>query len=213
MPPWTENVLDSFNRADESPIAGNWTGPIAAGIAQLKLTSNALAPNTTFGGSWWQREIYPADQFAHITISAIGGSGIGAALTLYCRAQSVGTSSLDGYIVTYDDTSGIQVRLWREDNGSDTQIGSSFTTGTATAGDKIGVRAIGNTIEAWFAPAGTGVWQLATSAQDTTYRLPGFLGVAMDSAAPSVRGDNFGGGPFIEIPPAKPKFIYNRKNK
>lgn len=194
----TTGLLDSFAGADETPIATNWSGPIFSGIGELRRLSNALAPNATvFGGSYYDIASFGPDSEVYATIAVLDGGGVFTGF-LYCRAQSVGTTSLDGYIAYfYDSTGAGELRMAREDNGSDTDLATYTPPDPIAVGDKYGLRCLGTTIELWYAPVSTGSWSMVASAVDATYNLSGRLGVALDSAAPATRLDDFGGGTYV----------------
>jgi len=194
-------ILDSGAGANEDPIAVNWSGPIFSGIAQLRRVSNQIAPNASaFGGSYIDLSQYGPDCEAYATIAALQAIDTIDGY-LYVRAQNVGTTSLDGYIVMLFRSSGVNddgLQLAVETDGADTALGFSGGFDWAV-GDKYGIRANKNRIEAWRCPSG-GSWTRLISAVDSTYASAGYIGLAAEAS--SLRLTDIGGGtaqlyPFV----------------
>ena len=205
----TTGILDSFTGSDETPIATNWSGPIYSTISQLRRLSNKLAPSATaFGGSWYDISTFGPNCEVYATIDTLANSSSFTGI-LYARAINPNTTNLSGYIMQIFDTgvggSGA-IGIYREDNGSDTQIGSSYNPpGGLQLGDKYGMSCVGAIIAGFYCPVSTGIWTSAViSATDATYGAAGFLGVALDSAGAAFRLDQFGGGTIAVTPPVTP---------
>jgi hypothetical protein len=77
----------------------------------------------------------------------------------------------------------------RVDGGSSTTLGATAAQ-TVSVGDKLGIRAIGSTIEAWYYDSSAGTWSFLFSRTDSTYSSAGYI--AMESRGSAL--DDFGGG-------------------
>lgn len=78
--------------------------------------------------------------------------------------------------------------------GNATVLGTAFSQ-EMLLDDKLRIRAVGSTIEAWRRDNGTGLWT-KRQVTDTTYSGGGYLGVGI--RYPSTRLDDFGGGSAIQ---------------
>jgi peptidoglycan/xylan/chitin deacetylase (PgdA/CDA1 family) len=183
-PPGATPVLDDFNRANENPLSGggNWGAISSLGSAQL--VSNAVAsPSSTTAASLWHTT-FAGDVEAYATVLlSTNNAGLYAETTL-----SSGNSN--GYLWQWQgsDASPIFV-LYRADSNVLTTLGT-FSGFTLTAGDKLAVRVIGDSVQGWVYHVGA--WQQVVSATDTTYRT-GQIGLRPRGTNPII--DDFGGGP------------------
>src|SRR5256885_4960195 len=65
-------ATDAFNRADENPIAGNWSSVAGANLQLLDKAARAAAPSPgTDGVAFHNALTWPADQWAAGTIAAL----------------------------------------------------------------------------------------------------------------------------------------------
>lgn len=188
--PWTA-LLDSFNRADESPLGnGTWTNQIAGSGANAAISGNGvITDNTPPAGvsAWWSARAFGADQEAYITCSA--DLDTAENLSVIARLKDVGTSTWDGYQVgiNADGT----INLGRRDDGTWIPLDSASVT--VQTGDSVGIRCVGSRIEAWHKPVG-GSWTLRLSVADTTYAAGGYIGFTMYTEDFTTKLDDFGGG-------------------
>jgi hypothetical protein len=187
------SVLDSFTRANEGPPMTGWAALSSDG---LKVDTNQAAPNDTgVNDGYWTTAMTDADVEAYVTIAtqpAAGGQS--AVWARLAPGASSTTSDEDGYLVTHRVTSA-DLRILRHDAGVSTTLGTWSVT--MAAGDKIGIRCEGDTIEAWASISG--VWALIGSVSDATYAGDSpnnKIGLRNDGAAVSTvaRYDDFGGG-------------------
>lgn len=79
----TELFNDNFNRADETPLGGNWTGQTGEGES-FKLATSAVNPITDGDcGAYRNNVTWPADQYMEADCTAVAaGNGIGVALRM-----------------------------------------------------------------------------------------------------------------------------------
>ena len=176
-------VLDNFNRANENPLSGggNWGSISSLGGAQL--VSNALAsPSPTTAASLWST-VFAGDVETYGTI-LISTNNAG----LYAEA-TLSSGNANGYLWQWqgNDVSP-SFALYRSDNNVLTTLGT-FSGFTLTAGDKLALRVVGDSVQGWVYHLGS--WQQVASATDTTYRT-GRIGVRPRGTTPII--DDFGGG-------------------
>jgi hypothetical protein len=90
-------VSDTFNRANEAPLAGNWTVGTGSGEAAFNLTGNVIVPFTTGSdaSAWYSGATWGNDQSskAKLTVTGTVGSGPGVGLLL----RHVATASTKTY--------------------------------------------------------------------------------------------------------------------
>jgi hypothetical protein len=141
----TETVSDNFNRANQSPIAGN----CSTGGGQMQISSNTVIPVTApsdcdcFYSAWVSGD----NQFSQAEITATGTAAGNGPGVLVRRITTVGTKT---YYRTVLDESG-NYELAKFDAGAFT----SLRTGTVSyvAGQKLGLSATGGattTLKIWY---------------------------------------------------------------
>lgn len=185
------SVLDTFNRANEGPPMTGWTAWLDSG---LKVLSNQCAPNDSgLNNAYYSTAMDSPDVDAYVTLAAITADAgwqevwarlDPAAVTGYCV----------GYIPNYSASqSYINLNRW---------VASSVTTlasipiADLSAGDKIGIRCHGSTIEAWVYTSG--IWTMVASETDTANDGTGTKNkLALNingNGSTAARFDDFGGG-------------------
>src|SRR6185437_14485289 len=122
------------------------------GSSGCQIQSNAVAAGGSSGrwGCYWNAQTFNANSEAYITYTTL------ALVELFVgvRFANIGSTSTDGYSVSAEDAAGL-IKIYRHDNESLTQLGSSISQ-AITAGDRIGITAIGNQICSWFSDNGGG---------------------------------------------------------
>lgn len=186
--PYGTPLLDNFNRADEAPLAGNWTTTLQAGGAEVKIISKHIEtynspPAGT--GAWWSARPFAADQAAYARIlGAFTGTD---SLSVYVRLADMGSASVTGYRAV---AAVGEVKLYRQDGASTLLV---QTGATWAAGDLVGISAVNNTLEAW--QGRDGVWTSLVTYVDTVYNRAGPIGFGFSTATQTgVQIDDFGGG-------------------
>lgn len=189
----TTSLLDAFNRADENPVNTNW-GDVHPAVSEMRIVSNQLVGQVagSFNCSHWETS-FGADQEAWATLAAKWSSNNHQA-DLWVRTQNPPGGDLDSYsLKVYDDGADEIITLWRQINTGDTLIGS--VVATITAGDGLGISAIGTTIRAYH-KIGAGAWTEVLNVTDSVITGTGYLAVGA-SPAGTIVWDNFGGGTFV----------------
>jgi hypothetical protein len=182
-------TLDSFNRANESPLSdgGRWSnGVLSSGEAGLKVVSNQLAGTKSTTTTAWRNDAqYGPDTESWVSIPTLPGNA--NAVRLYARIRTPGSSAVDGYMLRFNQLSGTdQVLLERLDNGGIVTLKTiNQELGT---GDRLLLRVRGSTLEAWRQSGSS--WSLLGSVSDSTYSAAGFVGLGIRGT--TGRLDDFG---------------------
>ena len=195
MPFPTTPVLDSFTRANESPVASGWLGPTRPAGGQLKILSNQLlmlapADASNSNHSYFNTS-YAADQEGYVTVVTLPAAAGGVSVT--ARIVSPGVGGVNFYQWTY--TTGTGWRLFVVIGNSYTQLGSTAATPVLSAGDTIGLRLIGPTLTGLAKLSG--VWTEILTINNSQITAGGFLGVEITDATAVT--DDFGGGPWVNV--------------
>lgn len=184
----TTAVVDTFNRGDEFPLAGNWSVLNSAGGA-LWLSGNALLNWTGDQTGVWTLPV-GNDQEAYITATTVPAANENARIWL--RANDVNSTTFDGYVVEFRKTAGSdECRISRYDNGAATLLTGPVNTEYVN-GDKIGGDIVGTTITAYLYTGGG--WTTVTSTTDGTYSS-GSIGFSTTGTTGLF--DDFGGGTVV----------------
>lgn len=185
----TTPILDDFNRGDQNPVAGIWTGPLFTAENQLKVVSSQLVPASTDGNSYINGTTYGPNVEAYCTL--VSSFGTSYRVIFYFRST---TGTVSGYRADFRNQAGDhRVNLDRMDSNAVTTLGGSGLdpADTFAAGDKFGVSMVADTIEAWRCPSG-GSWTSLGTRTDSTYTGAGYLGLSLVTTGVII--DDFGGG-------------------
>ena len=189
MPFPTTGILDNFNRSDEGPpLSSDWTegGWVSDG---WKVVSNEAQPesvNLPCAEYYNVADYGPACE-AYCTIAAAMQYG-----SVLARLQDEDTANQDDYHVQWRTSEG-KVRLYRADDGVNTQLGVEISQ-TIADDDDIGIECNGSTITAYYNDGGAG-WGSIGSRTDSTYSNAGKIGISAWTSAPAFfQVDDFGGG-------------------
>ena len=180
-------ILDNFNRADGG-LGSNWTMGYYGGDT-LSIASNQAYSGGGYRENRWNPATYGTPE-NYITIATLPASG--EQVYLDVRIANPGATTLDCYEVVYTNAATDTAQIYRVDNGTATQLGSTINQ-NFSAGDGLGLSATGSTIEAWRRSSGT--WSLLGSRTDSTYSAAGYLGIG--SGGTTARLDDFGGGTYV----------------
>lgn len=193
--PYGTALLDNFNRANESPMVGNWTYPIFSGEDALFLVSNAVTRQPSFvGNAYWNAATFGADCEVWCTWPTVPGTD-GELVTIFARLTGINAST-SGYgfrLIKLGGTDTCRLRRW--DPGSATTL-ADFSY-EISSGDSMALACIGNRIEAWGMASG-GSWTLIGTATDSTYSQAGYIGWEHALGAGVAIGDDFGGGTITQ---------------
>ena len=182
-------ALDTFNRANESPLsdAGKWSNNMNGAVENgLNVNANQLACSaTTTCTAWRNNAQYGPDAESWARVSTLPGTG--NAIRLYVRVQSPGTSAYDGYMLLVSQQAATdQATIYRITNSGLTALVTAPQE--LAVGDTVLLRAKGSTLEAWRHDGSA--WSRFGLVQDATYAGAGFSGVGIRGT--TGRLDDFG---------------------
>jgi len=185
----TTGVIDDFTRANNADLGTNWT--VIDSLPGLQLISNAAAAGSAaICAEFWNVGNFGADSEAYVTIATLPGNA--GNVDLFVRLTTE-TGTADGYGVEFAQESGTdQTYAYRMDNLVATQLGASVGA-NFSAGDKLGLEAIGTTINVYRFTASA--WAQILTRTDATYTTAGKIGILADTTA--VRLDDYGGGTVV----------------
>jgi hypothetical protein len=181
-------VLDSATRADENPATG-WTYPFWTGNASLKIASNNLTSVLGTGSGVLSRGPFGNNSEVHAKCNAAGGG-----FELYLCASGTGQGNnnlITTYFLNYGIAGANLLRVYKWNLGVITVLGADIAQ-TFTAGDSLGLRRVGTTLEVWY-KVGSGLWKRIATRTDASFVNGGKLGAVM-SATTNIA--NFGGGSY-----------------
>lgn len=179
--PVNSTPLDTFNRANENPLAGGWSTTNSDGNAtSMQILSNQLATISGAKEAMWNTA-FPAAQEAYFTIPVLSGGGF----DLSVRMHNLGASKR-GYML---EAGGSNFQFYRFDNGVANTVGGTFGS-AAASGDTYYIRCQGSTFEFWRNRAST--WSQMAVRIDSTYNVSGKISCAIWNT--TARADDFGGG-------------------
>lgn len=175
---------DAFTRANETPLAGNWT--TVTSDTAFNLASNAVTySNVNNDAAAYRNDITPsADQYSQLALTVTGIGGGGQGFGVCCRASTVART----YYRLVADHSATNVELGARVAGVFSTI---WTRAQAfTNGDVLRVEVQGTTLRAYI----NGV-QIGADVTDTAI-ASGRFGIAYSSVLTSATGDDWEGGDF-----------------
>jgi hypothetical protein len=179
------DIIDNFNRPDENPLSDG--GKYSVLSSNLKVVSNQVACTIAATCSMWRTDVrYGLDQ--DVTVAIVTKPENGNNVRLYARLQK--PTLFDGYALYLQSNAGVdQVGIERWDNGSATTLGSPMNQ-EFLQGDRLRLRAIGSTLEAWRYDNNAGGWTKLGETSDATYVGIGYVGLGMRGTGG--RLDDFG---------------------
>lgn len=177
---------------DQVTAATKWAKLVSSDSAQFNLASNKAGSSAAqTAASYWADDLGP-DVEAYLTIDtnvAIAGDNF----RVHARLQQAGgAGTQDGYQVRAQQVSGAAndtIIIDRVTNNANTAL-ATYTQEFA-AGDKIGIRCVGNVIQAWY-KASAGSWTKLGEVTDSTYSAAGKVGMAVRGTTGKI--DNFYAG-------------------
>jgi hypothetical protein len=128
----TGTVSDSFDRANATPIAGNWTtSPALPAWGTLALVSNQVVPTNAAadGEAYYSGMTWPDDQYSKAKLYVTGTGGLEQGIGLLVRQS---TSAVTHYRLVVDHASSGNVALGKHVAGAYTTLATytqSWTDG------------------------------------------------------------------------------------
>ena len=168
-------LLSAFNSPDQDPLSegGKWDNLNTTHVDQLAITSHlAKCTATSTGESYWLPRTYGPFVDAYLTIATMPAAGNNIDISARIQ-QPGGNNSYDGYRVRMIESAGTDsLTVNRVDNGTITTLAT--LSRDFVAGEKIGIRCYGGSIEAWY---WDGIkWNFGIVAYDLTYPSSGSVG-------------------------------------
>ena len=191
-------ATDDFNRANETPMAGNWTQIEAH---EWNLTSNVATPAfvSLDTASYWNATTFPNDQYSQAKITVTGTGGGGAGLGLGVRMSgTVGNATY--YRLVIDHASSNNIELSRIVGGAFTQLW--LRTQAFTNGDTLRLEVSGSTLTAKL--NGTAI---GTTYTDASPIASGRAGIAFSSSETAATLDDWEGGDLAAVTPTGHNFM------
>jgi hypothetical protein len=114
------SVSDTFDRANEDPIGGNWTKGTFSN--NLRINNNSVVPSTLWQAGWyyWNADLFSNDQYSEGTLTTAGGGVV----------VRMSNSTNTYYLWTY--VSGYEWQLRKIVNGVSTNLTGLITVGSGT---------------------------------------------------------------------------------
>ena len=197
------NVLasDNFQRADASPIGGNWSPEVAGGTAKIvsDVVTNVTA--STKGDSYWNALTWNADQWSQVTVSSFAASSfIGPSVRMSTSGADTSYKFVGATTGSGVGTLGNWV-LVKRITGTQTTL---FTAPlTVSAGDVLLLVVIGTNLYVYY----NGTMVCTASDSSISSGAPGFNVVAT-STSPSLQANAsisaWSGGTFQNAPTPPP---------
>lgn len=194
---------DNFDRANETPLAGNWTCFGGGGTpGRFNLSGNiavASAPGTDDANAYWNANSFGADQFseAKLTVSGTlgGGRGIGLLLRTDHAATVGGVDQHTQYRLVVDHATSNNVDLGRITGGVYTNL-ANWTVNPWSDGDTWRVEISGYVITVY--RNGTSIGAPSSGSNDDSASpskiASGQLGIAFSSNETSASVNDWSGG-------------------
>lgn len=193
------SILDSFDRSDETPMAGNWTGgTFESGAVPYNLSgSSVLIPGyEATACAYWNAASFGPDAEVYLSTAANLIVTVDW-FRLYLRMSSPASpSTLNCYGL---ELSAYNFSLFKVVGGSLTVLDvASFPSSYLATG--VGLSVQGTTLKSFVRISGS--WSEVSSVTDSAVSGSGFLGFAsfMTSEEDS-SADDFGGGTLAGAPP------------
>lgn len=184
--------LDTFDRADENPLAAPWV-PLA-GYPGLRLVGGA-AKSTVGYVEGHLPDQYAGDAVVFLTYSELTTDpGDGVDLLLHVADYTAGSNDATyDFYVSNTDWNVVRYRAPADQPPSFDMLMAFVGQPDPVAGERLALRTVGEFVEAW-RDHGTGAWERLGRVEDTELRS-GSIGFAIDGPGGVI--DDFGGGEIV----------------
>jgi hypothetical protein len=206
---WVNQATDAFTRANETPLAGNWTSPITGEQAVNLTTNQVVTTSDNDSSARYSGRTWANDHSSSALITTPGSSGGNQGIGVCVRAAS-GARTYYRFIVDHAGAS--NAALHRVIAGAQTVLDT--WTQTFTDGDRFTLRVNGPASAAFLEVLRAGA--SVRTFTDNSSLASGSPGLAYSSAAVSGTWDDWEGGELVGAgrtdQPSLP-LIYLRKNR
>lgn len=194
----TTSILDDFNRANDTDIAGSlsWIASLfgQSGIDIFNNQAQCTNIVNDYRNNVWNQSFGDAE--VYVTLIDVN-HGVNE-VSIGVRFSGSG-STPNGYFLYWQYNNGTQtVGFYRFDSGSPTQIGSNISVSLSN-GDKLGFSVIASTLTAYTYTGGA--WSSIGTRTDSTYGAAGNLWFYGRRAETEWLCDDFGGGEVVSATP------------
>lgn len=180
---------DNFNRANETPLAGNWTDP--GSPVPFNLSGNVVVPSAPGANDSWafyNAITWPDNQWSSAVLTCTGTVGGGAGVGLAVRLSN--NTGPNGYRLVIDHNATTNWTLSRFNSGVSSTLASGLVT--FTDGDTFTLQIVTAGANA-FLTMFRGITQFS-SFTDTSPIASGSAGLAFSSNETAATIDNWVGG-------------------
>jgi len=191
----TTPIRDTFDRADTAlDVSGNWEANLRDddAVSPRIVSGQLLAPSLPCSAYW--TGLFAGDDvevYATVTLAQ-------PHMELWARVRFPSDSlQLTAYLLFVEPSTDTFVIQRYGPGGTGWYVTLATFPRLVAAGDRIGLRVWGSTIEAWHSPAGTGVWNLVGQTTDTTFPTGSQAGIILFDTGD--RLDNFGAGAVVYV--------------
>lgn len=190
-------ATDNFNRADEVPIAGNWTD--LGEVDQLYLGANTVLPESESQDAsvYYNAVSFPNDQYSQANITSTNSAGDGAGMGVGVRANTPGASR-NYYRLVIDAVASLNIELAKRVSGTYTRLWIRTQSWSAGALIYLGVQ--GTTLVAKVAGTAVG------ASQSDSAIATGSGSLVHSSTTTGATADNWEGGDVGAGPAAGVRF-------
>jgi len=182
----TQTDTDNFNRANQSPLAGNWTSTNIGPGSTLQITSNVVDSALPNSGadqeSFWNTWSHGDDQYSQAAITVTGTTSTTGFGVFVRHATSVSTKTM--YRCVINSAGAIDLAWFNA--GAYTQIATRSVT--YSAGTLLGLSIQGTTLKIWY-----GGVQQGASITDSNI-ASGSPGICLSTSVTSGNIDNWDAG-------------------
>jgi hypothetical protein len=192
-------ATDTFARADQNPIAGNWTSVPSVGFiiqpVQIISARAVEASSSYYAMAFWSANAFPADQYSEMSFATFGaGSYDGPAVRVTAGGNSYHLLYHSGLLFLQKSTAGILAGI----------PGGASVPATLNLTDILRLEAVGSALTAKI----NGVVQFSVSDSDF---VSGSAGMFFASEAAGLSGQSayWAGGDFSVGGPASPKSVFS----
>lgn len=187
-------VLDTFNRANENPLASPWA-KLSNVHSNTQLLSNYAQGQLFVRSSRYLSSVTTTPDL-ELYAKVVTRPSTNEWVELFGRVANPNTNSLEAYCVQFIRSATANkctVKLIKFVANAEATLLTFTDAVTWANGDFVGVRMVGSTISAWFKPA-AGSWSRLALVVDTTITAGGYLGIGVLDSVGGAGLDDLGGG-------------------
>lgn len=178
-------ATDNFNRANETPLGGNWTS--GGDLSTLNLISNAVSlvpPPNNDASAFRNTPAFPADHYSQVVITVTGAAGSGPGVGVTVRMAT----GQNYYRIALDHAATSNCQLGKQVAGTFTSLG--IMTKAFSDGDTLYLEMQGTQPVSKLNGTAFGSWSTDSALAS------GRPGIAYSSLVTSFSLDNWEGGDF-----------------